>query len=110
MNDGAAVVPYRGDTYTALATATFVVSRSTDLRASYSFSRTDYRQQNQADGLPLGIFYDRHAVLAGITRRLLKNMTGTLQYGYFYYNEPTSGGANNYRAHAIMASLNVAVP
>jgi len=110
VNDSAAVVPYRGDTYTALATATFVVSRSTDLRASYSFSRADYRQQNEADGLPLGIFYDRHAVLAGITRRLLKNMTGTLQYGYFYYNEPTSGGANNYRAHAIMASLNVAVP
>jgi hypothetical protein len=93
-----------------LSSANFVLSKSTDLHATYSFSRADYRQHNEADGLPLGIFYDRHAVMAGITRRLLKNMTGTLQYGFFYYHEPTSGGANNYTAHAVLASLNVAMP
>ena len=61
-----------------LSSANFVLSKSTDLHASYSFSRADYRQHNEAQGLPLGIFYDRHAILAGLTRRLLKNMTGTL--------------------------------
>ena len=110
VNNGTTVVPYRGDVYSVLSSASFVLSKSTDLHATYSFSRADYRQHNQTDGLPLGILYDRHSVLAGITRRLLKNMTGTLQYGFFYYNEPTSGGANNYRAHAVMASLNVALP
>jgi len=40
----------------------------------------------------------------------MKNMTGTLQYGYFHYNEPTAGGANNYTAYAVMASLNVTLP
>jgi mono/diheme cytochrome c family protein len=107
VNDGVTVVPYRGDIYGVLSTATFVVSRSTDFHASYSFSRADYRQSNEANGLPLGIGYDRHALMAGVTRRLLKNMTANLQYGYFRYDEPTSGGANNYRAHAVMASLNI---
>jgi hypothetical protein len=110
VNDGATVVPYRGDIYSVLSTATFVVSRSTDFHASYSFSRADYRQSNEANGLPLGIGYDRHALMAGVTRRLLKNMTANLQYGYFRYDEPTSGGANNYRAHAVMASLNINLP
>ena len=110
VNDGAIVVPYRGDIYSVLSTATFVVSRSTDFHARYSFSRADYRQNNEASGLPLGIGYDRHAVTAGVTRRLLKNMTANFQYGYFRYDEPTSGGANNYRAHAVMASLNINLP
>ncbi|HXT39894.1 MAG TPA: c-type cytochrome domain-containing protein [Candidatus Angelobacter sp.] len=110
VNDGAVVVPYRGDIYSVLSTATFIVSRSTDFHASYSFSRADYRQNNEASGLPLGIGYDRHAVTAGVTRRLLKNMTANVQYGYFRYDEPTSAGANNYRAHAVMASLNINLP
>jgi len=110
VNNGTTVVPFRGDVYSVLSSANFVLSKSTDLHGSYSFSRADYRQHNEAEGLPLGIFYDRHAIMAGVTRRLLKNMTATLQYGFFYYNEPTSGGANNYRAHAVMASLNVALP
>jgi hypothetical protein len=110
VNNGTTVVPYRGDIYSVLSTATFVMSRSTDLHASYSFSRADYRQSNEANGLPLGIGYDRHALMAGVTRRLLKNMTANLQYGYFRYDEPTSGGANNYRAHAVMASLNINLP
>jgi mono/diheme cytochrome c family protein len=110
VNNGAAVVPYRGDLYSVLSSGTLVLSASTDLIATYSFSRADYRQHNEADGLPLGIFYDRHAVTAGISRRLLKNMTARLQYGFFYYNEPSAGGANNYRAHAVLASLNVSLP
>ena len=110
VNNGATVVPYRGDVYSALASANFAWTKRTDLHASYSFSRADYRQHNEADGLPLGIFYNRHAVMAGITRRLLKNMSGTLQYGFFYYREPTSGGANDYTAHAVLASLSVNIP
>jgi len=110
VNNGATVVPYRGDSYSVLSTATFVMNKSTDLHASYSFSRADYRQSNEPDGLPLGIGYDRHAVMAGVTRRLMKNMTANLQYGYFNYHEPTSGGANNYAAHAVLASLAVNLP
>ena len=45
--------------------------------------------------MPLGIVYDRHVVLAGVTPRLLKNITGAVQYGFFYYDEPTAGGARN---------------
>jgi len=109
-NNGATVVPYRGDIYSVLSSASLALNNKTDLRAGYTFSRADYRQHNEVAGLPLGIFYERHGLMAGLTRRLLKNMTGTLQYVFFYYNEPTSNGANNYRAHAVLASLNVALP
>ncbi|HYT60970.1 MAG TPA: c-type cytochrome domain-containing protein [Haliangiales bacterium] len=105
-----AVVPNKGDIYTVLASANFAVSRSTDFRAIYTYSRADYRQHNESGGLPLGLVYDRHGVTAGVTRRLLKNMTGTLQYGFFRYSEPVSAGVNNYRAHAVLASLNIALP
>ena len=50
----------------------------------------------------------KHA--ASVTRRLLKNMSGTVQYGFFYYTEPTSGGANNYKAHAVLATISVRLP
>ena len=99
------VVPYRGKVYSVLGNMSYALNDKTDLRASYTFSRADYRQQNDAAGLPLGIVYRQHGATASLTRRLLKNMSGTVQYGFFYYTEPTSGGANNYKAHADMANM-----
>jgi len=61
-------------------------------------------------GLPLGIRYDRHGLTAGITRRFTKNLAGTVQYGFFRYREPTAGGANDYTARAVFASLNLRIP
>ncbi len=104
------VVPYRGKVYSVLGNLSYALNDKTDLRATYAFSRADYRQQNAAAGLPLGIVYHQHGVTASLTRRLLKNMTGTVQYGFFYYTEPTSGGANNYKAHAVLATISIRLP
>ena len=109
-NYGATVAPYRGDVYSVLSSGNIVVSAKTDFHATYSFSRADYEQDNEALGLPLGIRYSRHALTAGITRRISKNVSGTLQYGYFRYREPTAAGANDYTAHAVLASLNLRIP
>ena len=98
-------MPYRGDTYSALTSGTFALNPTTDLSASYSFSRADYGQNNAADGLPLGLEYQRHAVLAGVTKRWRKELTTNLQYGFFQYTEPSGGGLNNYTAHGIFATL-----
>jgi hypothetical protein len=103
QNDVPSVVPYRGDIYSVLANATYTWSTNTDLIATYAFSRADYAQHNSA-GLPLGINYDWHAVQAGITRRF-KRATLNLQYGFYKYGEPTSGGFNDYTAHAVFAAL-----
>jgi hypothetical protein len=110
VNNGTSVVPYRGDVYSVLSSANFVLNAKTDWHASYAFSRADYGQNNEAAGLPLGIRYDRHGLTAGITRRFTKNLSATVQYGFFSYREPTAGGANDYTAHAVFASLNVRLP
>jgi len=53
----------------------------------------------------LGIRYQQHAVQAVLSRRINSQLTTRLQYGFFYYDEPTSGGVANYKAHLLFASL-----
>ncbi|HWF18549.1 MAG TPA: c-type cytochrome domain-containing protein [Verrucomicrobiae bacterium] len=95
-----AVAPYRGDTYSALADATFVLDESTDLFVNYAFSQSDYAQNNFVAGVPIGIEYQRHSTQVGLAHRFNKRVSAKLQYRYDYYDEPTSGGAANYRANA----------
>ncbi|MFN0067161.1 MAG: hypothetical protein ACKVYV_05940 [Limisphaerales bacterium] len=97
------VAAYEGDTHTVLATATYALSEKMDLLASYLFSTADYSQDNAA-GLPLGIEYTRHGVTAGFTRRMRKNVTATLQYAFWTYDEPSRGGAADYTAQGFFAS------
>src|SRR5206468_1589757 len=61
-NNSTSIVPYRGDLFSTLASATYALNDKTDLRASYSFSWADYSQDNFPDGLPLGIYYQQHAL------------------------------------------------
>jgi mono/diheme cytochrome c family protein len=103
------VRPYRGDIYSVLASATYMLSTNTDLTASYTFSRANYAQNNFAAGLPLGIDYDWHVVQATIARRF-KRASLNLQYAFYQYEEPTSGGFNDYTAHAVFATLNLHWP
>ena len=100
-----AVVPYRGNVYTVLASATWVMSQNTDAFLGCSYSAADYGQDNFAKGLPVGIEYQRQSAQAGLTRRVGKNVSAMLQYRLDYYNEPSSGGANNYVAHSIFGAL-----
>jgi mono/diheme cytochrome c family protein len=107
VNGRAGVVPYEGNIYSVLSTANFIVSQCTDWNVSYTFSRADYRQNNEAESLPLGVEYNRHGVMTGLSRRFGKKISASLQYGFFYYVEPTSGGANDYTAHAVFGSFKV---
>ncbi|MBI3415257.1 MAG: hypothetical protein HY043_08045 [Verrucomicrobia bacterium] len=102
------VSEFRGGVYSVLASGTYVVNAATDLTASYSFSHADYGQHN--DGLPLGVIYDLHGVQVGLTRQLNKNLKLRLQYGFYKYDEPTSGTVNNYTAHAVFATMNYKWP
>jgi hypothetical protein len=104
------LVPYEGDVYSVLSSANYVVNDATDLRLSYAFSSGDYRQRNAPEGLPLGIRYEHHGLMAGMTRRIRRNVTATLQYGFFHYGEPTAAGVNDYTAHAVMATMHWKLP
>ncbi len=100
------VEPYRGEIYSALASATYMLSTNTDLTASYTFSRADYAQNNFSAGLPLGIDYDWHAVQGGIARRF-RRATVNVQYAFYQYMEPSMRGFNDYTAHAVFTTLNL---
>jgi len=106
----AIVVPFEGDTYSVVANSTFVLTTNIDLFGSYSFSRARFAQNNVASAVPLGIDYDLHGVQFGFTRRFSRNVTATLQYGFFDYTEPTARGFSDYTAHMVFATIAVRLP
>jgi hypothetical protein len=105
-----AIVPYRGDIYSAIASGTYVLSQTTDLFAAYAFSDADYGQNNYATGVPVGLEYQMHGLQVGLARRFGKNVSTKFQYRFATYDEPSSGSANNYRAHALFATLTLRFP
>ncbi len=109
-NDSPAVVPYQGNVYTVLADGTWVLNQNTDLYVGYLFSEADYGQDNFAAGLPLGVQYQRHSAQFRWVRRLGKNLSTQLQYRFDYFDEPSSGGAVNYRANSIFGLLTYRFP
>ena len=56
-------------------------------------------------GMPYGMGATQHTVGATISREIMKNVRLKLQYGYYHYRDETSGGHNNYDAHAVFSSL-----
>ncbi len=104
-NDSPSVAPYAGDIYSVMAGASYILNTNTDLSASYSLSMANFSQDNFADGLPLGIKYQQHGVQVGVKRRIGKGRAISLRYSFYHYDEPSSGGFNNFNAQAIFATL-----
>lgn len=104
-NGDPSVVPYEGNIFTVNATAALLISSKSSLQLSYYFSCADYAQNNAATAVPDGLNYQRHDLIAGITRQLTRNLAGTLRYEFSQYTEPSSGGMNNFSANGIMAVL-----
>jgi hypothetical protein len=104
------VVPYKGHVYSALTSGSVPLSDKNDLQVSYSFSHADYGQNNEANGLPLGIVYQQHGAQIGLTRRIVKNIAANLRYGFFLYDEPTASGVNDYAAHLLFGTVVVKFP
>ena len=109
-NDDPSIVDYRGHTWTALGSVNAVLGARTDLQIVYSYSRADFAQDNFADGLPFGIDFTRHSLLAGISCKITERVTAGLRYGFYQYFEPTSGGVNDYTAHGVFATLAIKWP
>jgi len=104
-NGDASVVPYRGDIYTFTGTTAYALNVKTGLQAMYSFSCAGYRQNNSANGVPLGLDFTRHVLFVGLTRQLTKNLSGALHYEFSQYSEPSSAHLNDFTAHGVFATL-----
>jgi hypothetical protein len=109
-NGNAAVVPYAGNIYSLVLSGNYALNDRTSLLAAYSFSRGDFAQENFAEGLPLGIDYQQHTLQAGLQHKLDRNRAVGLQYRFYRYTEPSSGGFSNFDAHAIFATFACRLP
>ena len=112
FSDLAPVGKYDGDTYSAGVNTTYVLSQTTDIWIGWTFSQGDFGANHAlaAATVPVGIRYQEHSLQAGLGRKFGKNVSGRLQYAFEYYHEPTSGDANDFRAHTIFATLNFRLP
>jgi hypothetical protein len=104
-NDTTSVAPYRGNIYTAMLNGSFALNEKTDLVAGYSFSTADFAQDNFTGGLPLGTHYHQHGLEAGVKRQIGKGKTLGLQYRYYRYEDSSTGGASDFEAQALFATL-----
>ena len=104
------VAPYRGDTFSVAASSTFALTLNTDLIGGYSFSRSRFAQNNASKGLPLGIDYDLHSLQFGVAHRFTTNVSASVQYGFFKYDEPTARSFNDYTAHMVFGMITVRFP
>lgn len=109
-NGNAAIALFKGNIYSALASASYILAEPTDLHLTYDFSHADYSQNNAASGLPLGIDYQRHGLRLGLSHRFWKRFFTRLEYAWFLYDEPSSGGFGDYLGHGVFATLNMRWP
>jgi hypothetical protein len=82
-----------------------VLDDKTTLNASYFYYRADNYQDNSADGVPYGVGAEEHSVTCGIIRNIRENIRVALKYGFFTWDDQTSGGHDNYDAHLLYSSL-----
>jgi hypothetical protein len=104
-NGDASIVPYAGNIFTVNAVANYAINEKTCLQLAYNFSRANYSENNAAAGIPAGLDYTRNDLIAGLTRKLTKNLSGALHYEFSQYSEPSSGNANNFTAQGIFATF-----
>jgi hypothetical protein len=104
---GPTVVNFRNDYWTVTSGIGYIIDDKTDIYADYYFYCANDYYNNAAVAVPYGMGSTENAVTATITRQLSKNTRLTLKYGFYDYQDTTSGGHNNYRAHSLFSSLQV---
>jgi len=103
-NGDPSVVPYDGNVYAIINTASYALDPKTDLQVAYNFSRADYGQNNPA-GVPLGIDFTHQQLLAGLTRRFSDRVSASLRYGFSQYSEPGGGNLSHFTANSVFVTL-----
>ena len=105
VTDGTILVPYEGQIYTFMGSASYILSKTLDWNTTYSFSKADFGQADTGLNLPIGVDYDRHGIVTGLTKKLSDTSQVRLQYGFFTYDEPSVSGINDYSAHGLFATF-----
>ena len=107
-NNDPSVLPYHGDSLTAMGSAGYALDEKTDVTAQYTFTAAhNFTPVAAATGYAFGEDNHRHQVQVGLSRRLSKNVIARIHCGYDEYVEASAGGFNNYRAQSIGANCTV---
>jgi len=104
-NGSPSVVTWEADVFSMLLTAGYSIDEQTGLSLEYLFSRSDNAQKNILDGLPLGVDNRRHGLRLGLARQMTDKAQARFQYGYYKYDDESSGGADDYRAHVFFLTF-----
>jgi len=104
---GPTVVNFRNDYWTVSSGIGYIIDDKTDFYADYYFYCANDYYNNAAVAVPYGMGATENAVSATITRQLSNRTRLTLKYGFYDYQDTTSGGHNNYRAHSLFSSLQI---
>ncbi len=100
-----AILDAQNNYWTVNFSSAFVLDDKTDLNLSYFYYKSDNYDDNSASGLPYGAEAEEHGITATLVRRLTANLRLTLRYGFFHYEDVTSGGNNDYQAHLVSTGL-----
>jgi hypothetical protein len=103
-----AILDSENNYWTLSLTAGFALDKKTDLQAHYFYYNADNYVDISQYGVPYGVGAEEHGVTVSLTRRLRDNIRLNARYGYFTYDDESSGGYNDYDAHLIYASLQYA--
>jgi hypothetical protein len=104
-NGDLSIVPYEGEIVTLNTTATWLLDAKTRVQLAYNFSHANYSENNAAAGIPAELDYQRHDLIASLTRKFTENLSASLRYGFSQYREPSSAGANDFQANSIFGTV-----
>ncbi|MDE2232438.1 MAG: hypothetical protein KGJ95_10330, partial [Candidatus Omnitrophica bacterium] len=102
-----AVLDAENNYWTVNFSSTFVVDDKSDLNVDYFYYQADDYQNNAPAGLPLGSGAREHGVTATLTRHINPRTSASLKYGYYHYTDALTGGAADFTAQLILATLQV---
>ena len=104
-NADPSVVAYKGGVVLLSANASYALNKTTDLTGSCSTAHSEYGQNNAVAGVPLGLDYSSYRLALGVRKRFSKRLTGSFQYAFFKYAEPSAGGLTDYHAQGFFTTL-----
>jgi hypothetical protein len=98
-------VNWDNDYWSTSLSAGYVISKNTDLRASYYYFKADNYVNNANLTVPYGILSEEHAFTVTLTQWVTPQMAWNLRYGFFKGEDEAYGGKNDYDAHMVSTGL-----
>jgi hypothetical protein len=102
---GGVVLASQNNYWTFNTMAGYAFDDKTDVRATYTYYRSDDYTDNSALTVPYGAGGEEHTFGVTLGRKFTKTMSGTLGYTFQQYRDQLFGGLLNYQSSTILATV-----